>query len=50
MVVRLRTDGPDTVVDARSVSRVGQSDLGLNAKRILAFLAQFEAATEQAAD
>lgn len=50
MVVRLRTDGADTVVDARSVSRVGQSDLGLNAKRILAFLAQFEAATEQAAD
>jgi len=50
MVVRLRTNGTDTVVDARSVSRVGQSDLGLNAKRILAFLAQFEAAVEQAAD
>ena len=49
MVVRLRADGDGTLVDARSVSRVGQSDLGLNARRILTFLAQFEAAVEQGA-
>ena len=43
MVVRLRADGDGTLVDARSVSRVGQSDLGLNAKRIQTFLEGFEA-------
>ena len=42
MVIRLRTDGEETIVDVRSVSRVGQSDLGLNARRILTFLHRFE--------
>ena len=44
MVVRLRTDGAETMVDVRSVSRVGQSDLGLNARRIVTFLHRFERA------
>lgn len=43
MVIRLREDGDGTLVDARSVSRVGQSDLGLNARRILKFLERLEA-------
>ena len=35
--VRLRADGAATVIDVRSKSRVGQGDLGANAKRIEAF-------------
>jgi len=35
--VRLRADGAATLVDVRSKSRVGQGDLGANAKRIRAF-------------
>jgi uncharacterized protein (DUF1499 family) len=35
--VRLRADGAATVIDVRSKSRVGQGDLGANAKRIQAF-------------
>ncbi len=38
VVVRVRADGAGSLVDVRSVSRVGQSDLGVNAKRILAIL------------
>jgi uncharacterized protein (DUF1499 family) len=36
VVVRVRAaeNGGGSIVDVRSVSRVGQSDLGLNAKRI----------------
>jgi uncharacterized protein (DUF1499 family) len=42
MVVRI-TETPDGIrVDVRSKSRVGRSDLGQNAKRIRAFLAQFK--------
>jgi uncharacterized protein (DUF1499 family) len=38
MVVRIQ-EGPDgTRVDARSMSRVGRSDLGINAKRIRTFM------------
>ena len=38
VVIRIRDDGPGrTLVDLRSVSRVGQSDLGANAARIEAF-------------
>jgi hypothetical protein len=37
--VRPTEDGKGSVVDMRSVSRVGVSDLGMNAKRIRAFLA-----------
>jgi uncharacterized protein (DUF1499 family) len=38
VVVRVRADGAGTRVDIRSVSRVGRSDLGTNARRIRAFL------------
>jgi uncharacterized protein (DUF1499 family) len=42
MVVRI-TETPEGIrVDVRSKSRVGRSDLGQNAKRIRAFLAQFK--------
>ncbi len=34
VVVRVRDSGTGSVVDVRSVSRVGQSDLGANARRI----------------
>ena len=36
IVVRVRPDGTGSVVDVRSTSRVGQSDLGANAARIRA--------------
>ncbi len=36
IVVRVRPDGAGSVVDVRSTSRVGQSDLGANAERIRA--------------
>lgn len=39
VVVRVRPDGPGSRVDVRSVSRVGRSDLGTNARRIREFLA-----------
>ena len=39
--VRAQADGSGSIVDARSVSRVGQSDLGANARRIGAFLTAF---------
>ncbi len=41
MVVRIRPAGSGSQIDVRSVSRVGQSDLGANAKRIMEFLARF---------
>lgn len=37
--VRPTQDGTGSIVDMRSVSRVGQSDIGVNAKRVRAFLA-----------
>lgn len=37
VAVRVRPSDTGAVVDLRSVSRVGQSDFGANAKRILAF-------------
>ena len=43
VVVRVRADGAGgSLVDARSVSRVGMSDLGANAARITAFLRRLE--------
>lgn len=42
--VQAQTGYNKTRVDMRSVSRVGESDLGANAKRIAAFLAQVDAA------
>lgn len=44
VVVRVRPDGAGTRVDVRSVSRVGRSDLGTNARRIRRFLEAMEAA------
>ncbi|MGL5839140.1 MAG: DUF1499 domain-containing protein, partial [Sphingorhabdus sp.] len=41
VVVRVRPteDAKGSIVDMRSISRVGVSDLGMNAKRVRAFLA-----------
>lgn len=38
MAIRIRAEGEGTRVDMRSVSRVGVSDLGANARRVSAFL------------
>ncbi len=38
IVIRIQPAGEGSLVDVRSVSRVGRSDLGVNAKRIRAFL------------
>ena len=43
VVVRVKDEGGQTLLDVRSVSRVGQSDLGVNAARILTFLGEFQA-------
>jgi hypothetical protein len=40
VVVRVRPEGAGSRVDVRSVSRVGGSDIGANAKRIREFLAR----------
>ena len=42
IVVRVRTDSEGTQVDVRSASRVGQSDLGTNARRIRSYLARLQ--------
>jgi uncharacterized protein (DUF1499 family) len=39
VVVRVRPDGSGSRIDVRSVSRVGKSDVGANAKRIRTYLA-----------
>ncbi len=44
IVIRVRTNADGSLVDLRSVSRVGRSDLGANARRIRAFRDAFEAA------
>lgn len=46
VVVRIRAEGEGTRVDIRSKSRVGQSDLGVNARRVRAFLAQLKAESQ----
>lgn len=38
VVVRVRPEGSDSRIDVRSVSRVGRSDVGTNARRIREFL------------
>jgi uncharacterized protein (DUF1499 family) len=43
VVVRVSPDSSGSRVDVRSVSRVGKSDLGINARRIRAFLAVLRA-------
>ena len=40
MVVRIQEGPAGTQVDVRSMSRVGKSDLGMNAKRIRTFLSR----------
>ena len=40
IVVRIRPDGNGTILDARSVSRVGLSDTGTNAARLRRFFAE----------
>jgi len=42
IIIRLRTNADGTLIDVRSVSRVGVSDLGANAKRIRAFQQQIQ--------
>jgi uncharacterized protein (DUF1499 family) len=42
IVVRVRPEGAGSRVDVRSVSRVGQSDLGANAKRVRQYLARLQ--------
>ena len=42
IVVMISQDGAGVRVDARSVSRVGRSDLGMNAKRLEAFLERMQ--------
>ncbi len=43
VVIRISEQGGKRAVDLRSVSRIGQSDLGANAKRISTFLSAFAA-------
>ena len=42
IVIRVRTGAQGTMVDLRSVSRVGQGDIGANAQRIRDFTAAFQ--------
>lgn len=42
IVIRVREREDGTAIDLRSVSRVGRSDLGVNAKRIRKFLTAFQ--------
>ena len=43
VVIRIRAQGTGSVVDVRSLSRVGGSDVGANAQRVRKFLAQLAA-------
>jgi uncharacterized protein (DUF1499 family) len=42
IIIRVRRADSGSVIDLRSASRVGRSDLGANAKRIRSFAAQFK--------
>jgi uncharacterized protein (DUF1499 family) len=42
IVIRVRSSAQGTLLDLRSVSRVGEGDLGANAKRIRAFRDAFQ--------
>lgn len=44
IVIRIRPEGSGSVLDVRSVSRVGRGDAGTNARRIREFLSRFRAA------
>jgi uncharacterized protein (DUF1499 family) len=43
IVVRIRPEGDRSRIDIRSVSRVGKSDVGTNAKRIRAYVERLTA-------
>jgi uncharacterized protein (DUF1499 family) len=43
IVIRIRPDGAGSKVDIRSKSRVGESDLGVNARRIREFISRLKA-------
>ncbi|HLM15765.1 MAG TPA: DUF1499 domain-containing protein, partial [Reyranella sp.] len=43
IVIRIRADGTGSKVDIRSKSRDGESDLGVNARRIREFIAKLKA-------
>jgi uncharacterized protein (DUF1499 family) len=43
IVVRITADGSGSRVDVRSLSRIGKSDVGANASRVRAYLAQVKA-------
>jgi len=42
IVIRIQRSGSGTLIDLRSASRVGQSDLGANASRIRTFLGRYK--------
>jgi len=42
VVIRVRSNAQGTLLDLRSVSRVGIGDIGANAKRIRAFQLKFD--------
>ena len=44
VVIRVRPQAQGSIIDVRSLSRVGGSDFGTNAKRIRAFLRKVAAA------
>ncbi|MEP6686793.1 MAG: DUF1499 domain-containing protein [Gemmatimonadales bacterium] len=48
VVVRIRPEGQGSRVDVRSVSRVGGSDVGTNARRIRAYLARLRSTDDTA--
>ena len=43
VVIRIRPEGSGSRVDMRSVSRVGRSDIGVNAARIAGYLERLQA-------
>ena len=45
VVLRIAAAGSGTRIDMRSASRVGRSDVGVNAERIAAFMARLRVAT-----
>lgn len=47
VAIRVRSNADGTLLDLRSVSRVGRGDLGANAKRIREFVQAFSEAAEQ---
>ena len=45
VVVRIQARDDESLLDVRSVSRVGKSDVGTNAQRIRAYLRKFKQLT-----